>query len=130
MENGLYGHGYRGHKKLEYALGFYKKSSHIEGGCREALYKIGEFHKNGYSQEKNLAAAIRRFDESQAEGHVLAMNALGSLYYNELKDYVQAVEWFKKASNKGCTRSINNLGKCYENGHGVLKDRDRAFKLY
>ena len=58
------------------------------------------------------------------------MNAMGSLYYNEVKDYFQAVEWFQRASNKGCTRSINNLGKCYENGHGVQKNKDQAFKLY
>jgi len=47
------------------------------------------------------------------------MNALGSLFYNDLKDYSQAAEWFKKASEKGCERSLNNLGTCYEFGHGV-----------
>jgi len=47
------------------------------------------------------------------------MNALGSLFYNDLKDYTQAAEWFKKASEKGCIRSINNLGSCYEFGNGV-----------
>jgi TPR repeat protein len=25
---------------------------------------------------------------------------------------------------------LNNLGTCYELGHGVEKDRDMAFKLY
>ena len=50
---------------------------------------------------------------------MLAMNALGSLFYNDLKDFGQAVEWFKKASEKGCARSLNNLGSCYEFGHGV-----------
>jgi len=47
------------------------------------------------------------------------MNALGSLFYNDLKDFAQAAEWFKKASEKGCIRSINNLGSCYEFGNGV-----------
>lgn len=58
------------------------------------------------------------------------MNALGSVFYNELHDYNQAAEWFKKASEKGCTRSLNNLGICYEFGRGVAKDRDQAFLLY
>jgi len=55
------------------------------------------------------------------------MNALGSLYYNDMKDFDQATEWFKKASEKGCTRSLNNLGSCYEFGLGVERDRDMAY---
>jgi TPR repeat protein len=47
------------------------------------------------------------------------MNALGSLFYNEIKDYSQAAEWFRKASEKGNARALNNLGICYEFGHGV-----------
>ncbi len=58
------------------------------------------------------------------------MNALGTIFYNELNDHNQAVEWFKKASQKGCTRSLNNLGICYEFGYGVSKDLDQAFTLY
>ena len=65
--------------------------------------------------------------ESAAEGYAEAMNALGSLFYNELKDYKQAVEWFKKAAERGFTRALSNLGLCYEYGHGVDKDRDTAF---
>ena len=80
--------------------------------------------------EKNIQFAIRKYDESQAEGYVLSMNALGSIFYNELNDYKQAAEWFKKASEKGCTRSQNNLGICYEFGHGVVRDLDQAFLLY
>lgn len=55
------------------------------------------------------------------------MNALGTIFYNELHDYNQAVEWFKKASEKGCTRALNNLAICYEFGKGVARDRDQAF---
>lgn len=58
------------------------------------------------------------------------MNALGSLYYNDMGDFEQATEWFKKASEKGCTRSMNNLGACYEFGHGVQKNRDTSYQLY
>lgn len=58
------------------------------------------------------------------------MNALGSIFYNELNDHKQAAEWFKKASEKGCTRSLNNLGICYEFGHGVPRDLDMAFLLF
>ena len=72
------------------------------------------------------------------------MNHLGSLLNNEHKNtsqamdgeqkqinYVQAVEWFKKAANRGCARAMNNLAICYEQGHGVESpDMDLAFQLY
>jgi TPR repeat protein len=52
------------------------------------------------------------------------MNALGSLFYNEMKEYDQAAEWFRKASERGYTRAMTNLGICYELGHGVERDWD------
>ena len=58
------------------------------------------------------------------------MNALGSLFYNDLKDYAQAAEWFRKAAERGCARALNNLGICYEFGHGVEQDMDLAFQYY
>ncbi len=58
------------------------------------------------------------------------MNALGSLLYNESKDYNQAAIWFKKAAAQGGQRALNNLGICYEFGHGVEVDMDLAFSLY
>ncbi len=60
----------------------------------------------------------------------MAMNALGSLFYNQLKDYSQAAEWFRKASERGCERALNNLGICYELGQGIEADMDYAFQLY
>jgi TPR repeat protein len=56
----------------------------------------------------------------------MAMNALGTLFYNEVKDYSQAAEWFRKAAERGCARALNNLGICHELGHGVEVDMDNA----
>ena len=58
------------------------------------------------------------------------MNALGSLFFNEKREYDQAVGWFSKAAERGYTRAITNLGICYELGLGVDKDWDQALKLY
>lgn len=58
------------------------------------------------------------------------MNTLGSLFYNELKDFNQASEWFRKAAERGCARALNNLGICYEFGQGVEADMDQALSLY
>ena len=63
------------------------------------MFKLGEYHQHGKAGEKNLGQAIRKYQESAAEGYAEAMNALGLLFFNELRDYKQAAEWFKKAAD-------------------------------
>ena len=63
-----------------------------------------------------MIAAIRHYDSASSDGHVESMNALGSLLFNEHKDYNAAAVWFKQAAERGFTRAINNLGICYEFG--------------
>lgn len=48
---------------------------------------MGEYLQKGIDGDKNLNNIIRKYDEAQAEGHVEAMNALGALYYNDIKDF-------------------------------------------
>ena len=131
MEQGLFEEGYRGKPNTQFAYAFYKKAiEHQKGGVREAHQKFGEYYQFGKHVNKNVGMAKRSMEEAAADGSLLAMNSLGSIFYNEDKDYYQAAEWFRKAADKGFTRAINNLGSCYEFGHGVKQDRDLAFKLY
>jgi TPR repeat protein len=58
--------------------------------------------------------AIRHYESAATDGHIESMNALGNLFFTDLKDYEQAAVWFKKASDKGCTVALNNLGICFE----------------
>lgn len=46
------------------------------------------------------------------------------------KDYVKAVEWFRKAAEQGHTLAQCALGYCYESGEGVVKDLAEAVKWY
>ena len=55
------------------------------------------------------------------------MNQLGTIFYNDIKDYKQAAEWFSKAAERGCIKALNNLGLCYELGHGVDVNMDQAY---
>lgn len=126
-ESGLHPE-FNGSPNMTLAFKFYKKAAEME--CKEACFKLGQFYQNGTEVEKNIQFAVRKYEEAAAYGHELAMNALGSLFYNEQKDYSQAAEWFRKAAERGCARALNNLGICYEFGHGVELDSDQAFQLY
>ena len=92
---------------------------------------MGQYYQFGYGVvEKNLSQAIRNYESAAADGHIESMNALGSLFFNETKEFEQAFGWFSKAAERGYTRAITNLGICFELGCGVEKDWDQALKLY
>ena len=98
---------------------------------REALYKRGQYFQFGYGVlDKNFHYAIKNYDAAATDGHVESMNALGSLYFRDLREHEQAAQWFKKAADRGYTRAINNLGICYAFGYGVEKDFNEALVLY
>ena len=122
----------RGAQNMGMAFKCFKRAS--DSDCKDAHYKVGYFLQHGIEQEKNIQLAIRKYEEAttyvrllyltRVQGHELAMNALGTLFYNEQKDYSQAAEWFRKAAERGCARALNNLGICCELGQGVETDFD------
>ena len=44
--------------------------------------------------------------------------------------YEAAVRWFVKAAEKGNPKAQYNLGYCYENGIGIVSNRDEARSWY
>jgi len=118
----------QGNQNYSKAYQCYKRAADEE--IKEAIFKLGEFSEKGIEMDQNYHIAIKKYDEAAAFGHERAMNALGLLFYHEFNDPFQAVEWFKKAADKGCERALYNLGICYEMGHGVEIDTDQAFLLY
>ena len=67
-------------------------------------------------------------------GHVNSMFAYGLLLSTppagEEKDATGAIEWFRKAANKGHGRANYQLGAAYEMGEGVSKDLEQAVSWY
>lgn len=53
----------------------------------------------------------------------------GIEYYNQ-EDYVEAVEWFKKAAEKKHVEAQFYLGECYDLGQGVTKNKVEAMKWF
>lgn len=62
------------------------------------------------------------------------MVKLGKDYYfgenGKQKDYVKAVEWYRKAAEQGNAVAQFNLAMCYQSGQGVVKDLTEAVKWY
>ena len=47
-----------------------------------------------------------------------------------LQDYTKALQWYRKAAQKGNAEAQNNLGNMYYNGDGVVKDYVQAVEWY
>jgi len=60
------------------------------------------------------------------------LNFLGAYAFNVTRDEVESVSYFRRAAASGtCSRALNNLALCFENGVGSLQiDFETALKLY
>jgi hypothetical protein len=57
-------------------------------------------------------------EKAAGQGHVYAMNALGSVH-TRWKEHEQAVTWFTKAAEVGLPGAMHNLGSMLDQGLGV-----------
>ena len=67
------------------------------------------------------------------QGHAVAQNNLGNLYYlgeGVPKDAGQAAIWYRKAAKQGHAAAQANLGVLYDDGEGVPKDAGQAAVWY
>ncbi|MGA3180171.1 MAG: protein kinase [Verrucomicrobiota bacterium] len=67
------------------------------------------------------------------QGNAPAQSELGERYYNGngvVKDYTQAVKWYRKAAEQGFAMAEFGLGRVYEHGLGVGQDYIQAATWY
>ncbi|ENW1538914.1 sel1 repeat family protein [Neisseria gonorrhoeae] len=63
--------------------------------------------------------------QAAEQGNAAAQFNLGVMYENGQRvrqDYVQAVQWYRKASEQGDAQAQYNLGLMYYDGRGVRQD--------
>ncbi|CBN86709.1 TPA: tetratricopeptide repeat protein [Neisseria lactamica] len=71
--------------------------------------------------------------QAAAQGNAAAQFNLGVMYENGQgvrQDYVQAVQWYRKASEQGDAQAQFNLGGMYAEGRGVRQDLALAQEWY
>ena len=75
----------------------------------------------------NFLKALKSWQKLTEKDDRNAMFNLGVLYQDELKDYQQAITYYKMAVDKGNSHAMNNLGFLYQN---ELKDYQQAITYY
>jgi hypothetical protein len=77
--------------------------------------------------------AFKYYSLAAAQNDVIALNNLGSLYYNGIgvqRDSRQAAELFAKAADKGNVDACVNLGFMLISGEGVHTDKAKALAYF
>jgi len=114
----------------EKAIEWYKKS--FEKGCDwGGLFLAACYQKgNGVRQDKFKALELYKevYDlDNSTSG--LAASTIGNIQYDE-KNYLEAIEWYKRGIEKDSSLAYYGLAECYYNGNGVLRDKNKAYELY
>ena len=90
---------------------------------------VGGLAVMGLSAQDNLDTVRQAADQ----GDAAAQYNLGRMYANGegvLKDFAEAVRWYRMAAEQGLAMAQFNLGVTYANGQGVLKDSVLAHMWY
>ena len=80
--------------------------------------------------DHELQVALRAKAE---EGDAACQYLLGIAFlrgFDEAKDEVEAVRWFRKAAAQNLVAAVSTLGDCYYNGEGVARDHVEAVKWF
>ena len=108
----------------------------------EAVEIIDKARERGYMSDGKLfkyakicsdkgayVHAMDLYEIAASHGYAPAQCNLG-WHYSTAKDYSEAIKWYRKAAEQGDDTAQNNLGICYENGHGVKQNFSEAIKWY
>jgi TPR repeat protein len=97
----------------------------------ELLYTRGLAYRDGIRVKKNVPRAADLFLQAANEGNTLAQVALGELYSTTGEgietNYSEALQWFKKAANKGYEPAYFKLGAFF---YEVKHDFTKAFEWF
>lgn len=92
----------------------------------EANVLIGQLYEKGRGVEKDSATAMTWYEKGAEAGSSWGQLKLGNIY-RDLRDYEEALKWFKRSRNKDASVHI---GVMYAKGLGVAKSSEEAIKWY
>lgn len=92
----------------------------------EFLYQLGLRFKNGIDVKPNISKAVKYFTKASKLNHVQAHIELGLYWWQFVKAYAPASEYFQKAINKGNKEAKDLLLEM----QNTLVDKDNPVFLY
>ncbi|XP_037044994.1 uncharacterized protein LOC119080668 [Bradysia coprophila] len=129
-------------KSYEEAARLFAKAAATENA--EAIYNLAILTKHGNGVKKSIPEALRLFHRAAALppkiadtmtniGVAEAQHSLGLCYQDGVgvdPNPVEAVKWYEKSSENGCSAAAHNLGWMYAEGRGVKANIERAVQYW
>ena len=112
-----------------------KNKSYCDEEDGKSCARLATAYKNGHVVKKNLAQALKYFDNACHFGYTKSCIHLGKAYsgHEELgvkRDYAKAKNYFKKACDRNLAEGCTYLGNMYAEGQGTEKDTKKALSLF
>ena len=113
---------------LREAAQWYQRAA--ANGFALAQFRLATLYERGLGVKQDRQRSQVWYERAAAQGNVKAMHNLAVLAASRSPtgDYETAARWFKAASEHGLADSQFNLAVLYENGMGVSKDLQQAYK--
>ena len=100
-----------------------------EAGHHDAILAMGWYYLNGFGVEADVELARKWYRLSARQGDTRAIFSLGQIAYG-LREFADALVWFRRAASKRHHPSLYYLGKLYWRGDGVKRDRKEAMRHF
>ncbi|KAF9550485.1 hypothetical protein EC957_000159 [Mortierella hygrophila] len=108
----------------DHALDYARRASHYHSG---GSYLMGQMYRKGDGVEMNQGEADR-WDLKAAEGGFSASQNYIGLRYFQVRNYTEALRWYRKAAEQGDREGEFRLGAMHYYGHGTRKNPQEAEK--
>ncbi len=91
----------------------------VDGGCRRARYRLGQWLRTGHAVPKDETAGLALIRQAAEQGHPGAMVTLGRTQWREdatTTERAEALDWFAKAAARGESEACAWIGLSWMNG--------------
>jgi TPR repeat protein len=112
---------------LKAALEYYDQAARLNNS--DAITKLGYMYERGQGVPLDAGKALEYYRKAAAMDNGLAINYVG-VYHHRNGEHKEAVKAFQRSKQLGCARGANNLGLCFEQGLGVVRDLEQALLCY
>lgn len=100
--------GFGTQKNINRAIELYQLAA--ENGSAEAQLNLGTLYFSGYGIPKDVDKALFWVKQAAKQEHDQGMALLG-VFYRELTQYSESLQWSRKAAEKGDGAAQNNVGR-------------------
>lgn len=101
------------------------------GGDPDGEYTVGRMYQNGLAGvQKDPAQARFWYERAATHGQLEATRSLASMWEGGLggpQDFKKALEYFRRAAERGHARSLYEISYMTEHGYGVKANLDDAY---